>query len=182
MKLKKIFFLTFLFLTAIFIWNENSNLITKASTKPSSIGTFPKAMRGHWYASNGKDKYYIGKKIFEYKRGKYSYKAYLHNLNQQKQYPIGSDSSSKKSPTVNWLYSYKSKVKVHGIKWIDVLVWNAGAGDGTFYNFSKHNGHQVLSTAYGAGLWGTGHYYRSFELAKQFMHKRYPHYDYTHQT
>ncbi|WP_105956614.1 hypothetical protein [Apilactobacillus quenuiae] len=182
MKLNNKLFLTFLFVLSIFILVGSYHVTTKAAFKPAIVTSFSKSMRGYWYASNGKDKYYIGKKVFEYKRGKYSYKAYLHNLNQQKQYPIGSDSSSKKSPTVNWLYSYKSKAKVHGMKWIDVLVWNAGAGDGAFYNFSKHNGHQILSTAYGAGLWGTEHYYRSFKLAKQFMHKRYPHYDYTLQT
>ncbi|TPR24876.1 hypothetical protein DY102_00155 [Apilactobacillus timberlakei] len=176
MKLKKFFFLTFLFLTVIFIWNENGNLTSKASTKPSSIGTFPKAMRGHWYATDGKVSYYIGKKLLYYKNGKYSYKSYLHNLNQQKQHPIGVGSLYKKNPTIDWLYAYK--IKAHALNWINALVWNSGAGDGTFYNFSKHNGHQVLSSAYGVGIWGTEHYYRSFKLAKQFMHKRYPHYSY----
>ncbi|TPR24484.1 hypothetical protein DY120_04175 [Apilactobacillus micheneri] len=176
MKLKKIFYLTFLFFIALFIWSENSTLTSKASTKPSSISIFPKQMRGYWYASDGKSKYYMGKKVFEYKNGKHVQKLYLHNLHQQKKYPIGNASLSKKSPTINWLYAYQ--FKYHGMNWINALVWNSGAGDGTFYNFSKHNGHQVLSTAYGAGIWGTQHYYRSFKLAKQFMHKRYPHYSY----
>ncbi|TPR52531.1 hypothetical protein [Apilactobacillus micheneri] len=176
MKLNKKLFLTFLFSIVIFILFDSYHVTVQAAFKPTIATSFPKAMRGYWYASDGKTKYYIGKKVFEYKNGKHVQKSYLHNSNQQKKYPMGSDSSSKKSPTVNWLYAYQGKY--HGMNWIDTIVWNAGAGDGAFYNFSKHNGHQVLSTAYGAGVWGTQHYYRSFKLAKQFMHKRYPHYSY----
>ena len=73
--------------------------------------------------------------------------------------------------TKNW--GRASFWKAHGIKYLNVMGWMQGAGDGTFYGPHTENGQPVLVIGKGAGLWTNCVAWKSPQLAQQYKHKKF---------
>lgn len=73
--------------------------------------------------------------------------------------------------TKNW--GRASFRKAHGIKYLNVMSWMQGAGDGTFYGPHTENGQPVLVIAEGTGLWTNCVAWKSPQLAQQYKHKKF---------
>ncbi|MDH5100594.1 hypothetical protein OQI87_05525 [Lactobacillus kefiranofaciens] len=60
-----------------------------------------------------------------------------------------------------------------GIKYMNVMGWMQGAGDGVFYGIHTENEQPVLVVAYGAGLWTNCVAWKTPQLAQQYKHKKF---------
>lgn len=139
----------------------------------TNIAVFPKKMRGKWYSysnySNKVNKQIITKKRFKANEAGDKYTRYLHVNPTGCSYDYYKRSNNKK---INWVY-FSNRAKAHGRNWLALRGWYQSAGAASYFNLSKLNGHQVLTIAGGAGVWGSEHYYRSQKLAKQLKNQRY---------
>lgn len=126
-----------------------------------SYRSLPKKMLGTWYTYTN---FGYGKKKF--------YKIHLSNKNLRKNKKHKIYVGKKALKTSKYWTAIKTR-KIHGYHWIWVYGWQQSAGAGTYYNLHKFGKHRVLTTADGAGVWSSTHYYRHKSVAKKLTNKHY---------
>ncbi|BDR61054.1 hypothetical protein [Lactobacillus xylocopicola] len=144
------------------------------TTKTATV--FPKKMRGTWYSYDTTTK--------KVNKLKFTKKTQI-SFDEQGQKLVQTLHSKKTAPLdpqfdqdyVNWIV-IAGQPKAHGRKWLSIEGFDHGAGAGVFYNVARLKGHQVLSTAVGAGIWQTKHAYKTAKLAQKFQQRHYPHFEY----
>lgn len=153
--------------------------VTKAETTVTAKPMFPKKMQGTWYTYSKYDKKLYKITITKKKIIYYGPNRNKSTLTVHKFIPRDNRPQTKKylKKTAKWIFLLGYE-KAHGRKWLHYFGWNQTAGAGDYFNVSKINGHKVLTTAAGAGVWKSEHYYRSAKLAKKLANRHYHHFQY----
>lgn len=143
---------------------------------PADGGLFnvPAQYQGTWYTYPADDNKLDTIKISQHEITDGKYITELHKVDRKVNYDYMEKYAKSKSylkATKNW--GRASFWNLHGIKYLNVMGWMQGAGDGTFYGPHTENGQPVLVIAEGAGLWTNCVAWKSPQLAQQYKHKKF---------
>lgn len=146
------------------------------SNIPADGGLFnvPAQYQGTWYTYPADDNKLDTIKITQHEIIDGKYVTELHKVDRKVNYDYMEKYAKSKSylkATKNW--GRASFWNLHGIKYLNVMGWMQGAGDGTFYGPHTENGQPVLVIAEGAGLWTNCVAWKSPQLAQQYKHKKF---------